>query len=302
MVRFQGDVDQPRHRQSGGGRVRPEPRLEQPIDLLFRQGLCGGDTGRPAQERKRVGDFSIHIVAVVDRLYPATHLFLDVDHGDSRLYLYSFFNWGHHTYIVPAAPWIKHVAYGVSMTELIILYVVIRGWIKRLPEAKKKLHLMPYRFLFASDVWIILNLVLALAISVPAINIYTHGTHITVAHSMGSMIGINSMILLASVFFIFAERLASLPKKMMTLGTWGFYILNISLVFFWGCLLAAGAIRGYMTATGEILGGQGFHMVQEAIRPYMIAFILPGLGLLIGFGLLLTPLAMVLLKRRAYSP
>ena len=215
--------------------------------------------------------------------------------------LNAFFNWGHHTYIVPAAPWLKHIAYGVSMTELIILYVVIRGWIKRLPEAKKKLHRMPYRFLFASDVWIILNLVLALAISVPAINLYTHGTHITVAHSMGSMIGINSMILLASVFFIFADRLDSLPKKMITLGTWGFYIINVSLVVFWGCLLAAGAIRGYMAATGEILGGQGFHMVQEAIRPYMIAFILPGLGLLIGFGLILTPLAMALLKRRVYS-
>ena len=38
----------------------------------------------------------------------------------------------------------------------------------------------------AADIWIFLTLVLAIAMSIPAINVYTHGTHITVAHTMGA--------------------------------------------------------------------------------------------------------------------
>ena len=47
-----------------------------------------------------------------------------------------------------------------------------------------------------------LNLVLSISISIPAINFYTHGTHITVAHAMGSTIGINTLLLLASITLI----------------------------------------------------------------------------------------------------
>ncbi|MGH2552386.1 MAG: cbb3-type cytochrome c oxidase subunit I, partial [Chitinophagaceae bacterium] len=93
------------------------------------------------------------------------------------------FNWGHHTYIVPAAPWIKNVAYFISMTELLILANIIWQWRKTMSEARKNYHIMPFRLLTYADAWIFLNLTLAIIISVPAWNYYTHGTHITVAHS-----------------------------------------------------------------------------------------------------------------------
>jgi len=112
------------------------------------------------------------------------------------------FNWGHHTYIVPASPWIRDIAYVISMTELLILGNIIWGWRKTVSSATKTFHLMPYRFFTASDVWIFINLILAIAISVPFINRFTHGTHITVAHAMGTTIGINTFILFASVFYL----------------------------------------------------------------------------------------------------
>jgi len=105
------------------------------------------------------------------------------------------FGWAHHIYIVPCALWIRLLSYAMSMTELLILGKIIWDWKKSLSEAKKDFHFLPYRFIVSSDVWILLNLSLAIAISIPAINIYTHGTHITVAHAMGSTIGINTMIL-----------------------------------------------------------------------------------------------------------
>ena len=112
------------------------------------------------------------------------------------------FGWAHHIYIVPTAPWIRYTSYAISMTELIILAKIIWNWKSSVSEAKKDFYNLPYRFIVASDIWIFVNLTLALLISIPAVNVYTHGTHIVVAHTMGSTIGINTMILLASVLFI----------------------------------------------------------------------------------------------------
>jgi nitric oxide reductase subunit B len=210
----------------------------------------------------------------------------------------SFFNWGHHTYIVPAAPWVAYIAYGVSMTELLILYFIIRGWLKGMRAEKKIDHVMPQRFMFAAETWILLNLILAIAISIPAINLYTHGTHITVAHSMGSTIGINTMILLASVFFICSKVRSAMPHLSIRFANWGYYLTNIALLVFLGCLVAAGSIRGYLISTGEIAN---FQLVQNATYPYMLALIASGLGLLVGLLLIIVPLLAVIVKPRRSS-
>jgi nitric oxide reductase subunit B len=41
-------------------------------------------------------------------------------------------------------------------------------------------------------------MILAIIISLPALNLITPGTHVTVGHAMGTTIGINGMILLNS--------------------------------------------------------------------------------------------------------
>ena len=42
--------------------------------------------------------------------------------------------------------------------------------------------------------------------SIPAFNLYTHGTQITVVHAMGTTIGINTMIVLAGVFYCLPDE------------------------------------------------------------------------------------------------
>jgi nitric oxide reductase subunit B len=116
------------------------------------------------------------------------------------------FGWAHHAYPVPIAPWIRHFAYVVSMTELLILGKIIWDWRASLSTYQKFQHRNAYRFLFAADIWVFLNLILGLIISVPAANLFTHGTHVTVAHAMGTTIGINTMILLGSVFYMIEEN------------------------------------------------------------------------------------------------
>jgi len=194
------------------------------------------------------------------------------------------FNWGHHTYIVPASPWIKNTAYIISMTELILIGNIIWNWKNSLTEAKKNYHFLPYRFLSAADFWIFLNLVLAILISVPAINYYTHGTHITVAHAMGATIGINSMILFASVYFIVFHSFPALSNKVLKRINSGFWITNISLIMFWFSLIGSGLVK----ASGEA-SGLGFRLIMTKAMPIFTMFSVAGLGILAGLTIISLP-------------
>ena len=221
--------------------------------------------------------------------------------GKSKLvflmYLLGLFNlmfgWAHHIYIVPTAPWIRYFAYAVSMTELLVLGRLIWQWKSSLSEAKKDFHVLPYKFMVASDFWILINLTLALAISIPAVNVFTHGTHITVAHAMGSTIGINTMILLSSVVFLVGNLSKSpISNKNTKVITWGFWIANISLLVFFTSLVLAGAEKGKMVIENKL----SFQEMMQQIVPYMIAFACSGIGLFIGLLLATVPLLFILLK------
>jgi nitric oxide reductase subunit B len=198
------------------------------------------------------------------------------------------FNWGHHTYIVPAAPWIKNVAYIISMTELLILGNIIWNWQKSISEAKKNSHLISYWFLSAAEAWIFLNLILAIIISIPSINYYTHGTHITVAHAMGATIGINTMILFASLFFIARQNSFLINDSRVKLGFW---ITNISLLFFWLSLIGSGIVKGMEKENGMV-----FQQMMQKLSPWFHAFTGAGSGILVGILIISYPLFKNILK------
>lgn len=204
------------------------------------------------------------------------------------------FNWGHHTYIVPASAWIKNVAYIISMTELLILGSIIYNWKKTLTDAKKNFHILPYRFLAAADVWIFINLTLAILISVPAINYYTHGTHVTVAHAMGSTIGINTMILFASLFFISQQNAFVINEKKIKTGFW---IVNISLLFFWISLIGSGIVKAL-----EKTNGSSFYVIMQKLSPWFHAFASAGFGILIGIVIIAFPLLKNIFQFKLLTP
>jgi nitric oxide reductase subunit B len=192
------------------------------------------------------------------------------------------FNWGHHTYIVPAAPWIKMVAYVISMTELLILAHLILQWRKTMSEARKNYHRMPFRLLSYADGWILLNLTLAIIISVPAWNYFTHGTHITVAHAMGATIGINTMLLLASVFFIIKkEKPEAFEKRKAWVGR-GIVITNIALLVFWASMLGSGLVK-----ISSKLNNETFYAMMQKCQPYFKVFAYSGTVILLGLFILI---------------
>ena len=202
------------------------------------------------------------------------------------------FGWAHHTYIIPTQPWIRYVAYGISMTEWIVLAYIIYSWKKSLSKENKQQYPMAYKFLVAADFWVLLNLIVALFISIPAINFFTHGTHITVAHSMGTTIGINTTILLASVLFI-VSKINSRYNTNQFLIKKGYLLFNVSLFLFWCSLLVAGIKKSHwMYFTEEVL----FSEMQNSLYYIYIAFFVFGIGIATSIVMLSIPLLKALFR------
>lgn len=207
------------------------------------------------------------------------------------------FGWAHHTYIVPMQPWIRYVAYGVSMTEWILLAYIIFQWKNSINIENKQGYSMSYLFLVLADFWVFLNLILALLFSIPAINFFTHGTHITVAHSMGTTIGINTTILLASIFFIISKSGARYRINSLVI-TKAFKLFKISLFMFWVLLLVAGIKKSYwMYFTKNIL----FSEMQDSLFYVYCGISLFGFGIalsLIMLGTILSKSMLLSIKIR----
>ncbi len=191
------------------------------------------------------------------------------------------FNWGHHIYNVPTASWIRDTSYLISMTEWAFLIRMIGDFRKTLEQTRKLKHLITYRFIIAAEFWVFMNLLLTLCMSVPAINRYTHGTHITVAHAMGSTIGVNTMMLLASFSYMLgADKMKEFARKTINVNFW---ISQYSLLVFWFALIAAGIIKGYMTTALDIKVFQEIMIpVTSAIKVSSYA----GIGLAVSLGII----------------
>jgi len=202
------------------------------------------------------------------------------------------FNWGHHTYNVPAAPWVRNISYIISMTEWIILINIMQSFKSKLTEAKKFANIIPYRFLLASEIWVFLNLILAIMMSVPAINIFTHGTHVTVAHAMGTTIGINTMILLASLFYIFSKRDPQLISKKRHIITGLLWTGNVALLVFWTALIIAGITKGYQIVINKV----SFETAMQIIRNYLYVFAFAGIVIAVT----LTYISIILLRANVF--
>ncbi len=213
----------------------------------------------------------------------------DTEYARSRtaflLYALGFtnllFGWAHHIYPVPSAPWLRYLAYGVSMTEWILLARMIRHWRHTLDGAQRHQHVLAAHFLYASEAWVFLNLGLALLISIPAINLFTHGTHITVAHAMGSTIGINTMILFAAIFHTVDRVHGDTVTRVQSVRL-GFWLLNGGLVLFWLSLIGAGMIKGWYTLMSDLL----FQDIMVMVRPFLMSFAAWGIVLFVGITLL----------------
>jgi len=193
------------------------------------------------------------------------------------------FGWAHHIYMVPTASWIRYFAYVISMTEWIILFSIIYDWKKNLSQEKKIQFSIAYKFMILADLWVFLNIVLALLISIPAINLFTHGTHITVAHSMGTTIGINTLILFSSITYIFNTEFSFSENRIKNLKK-GIQLFHISFILFWVTLLIMGLKKSIWLFGNS---SETFSKFQESQHVLHITFVFFGLGIITGLGIII---------------
>jgi len=198
------------------------------------------------------------------------------------------FNWGHHLYTLPTEKYIRHIGYVVSMTEWIFFIRIIYGWKKSLSTIQKHFHYYPYLFLMAAEVWVFLNIGQAILMSIPSLNIFTHGTHVTVAHAMATTIGINSMILFAACFEFLNFKTTNHSKKIRVLK-FCFWMAQVSLFIFWLSLNFAGIKKGIWQLS---INQTSYSNMMLSLLPYFKVFLCAGVGLMLSF----TALAFILIR------
>lgn len=208
------------------------------------------------------------------------------------------FNWGHHIYNVPTSLWVRNISYLVSMTEWVLIISIIRGFRGQLNSHRKHGHLFSYRLLAAAEYWVGLNLLLALLMSIPAINRYTHGTHITVAHAMGTTIGINTMILLASLTYMSGLDNKVDDQHTKTDFGFGFWFTQIPLFIFWIALISAGITKGVLLTDNP---NGSFADVMKQVDVWLKVTMYAGFGLMMGLMQFIWVLGKQLYNKRTFS-
>jgi nitric oxide reductase subunit B len=203
------------------------------------------------------------------------------------------FNWGHHIYTLPTEKYIRYIGYIVSMTEWIFFAKIVYNWKRAVSDIQKHYHYFPYKFLMAADAWVFINMTQAIFLSIPAINICTHGTHVTVAHSMGTTIGINSMILFAACFEFLKPNMYKEIKPSKRLN-FIFWMLQGSLLVFFLSLNAAGIKKGIWQLSEH---QSSYSKMMESLHPYFVVFVVAGIGLFLSF----LALAIKLLRNASHS-
>ncbi|MBK6628266.1 MAG: cbb3-type cytochrome c oxidase subunit I [Flavobacteriales bacterium] len=202
------------------------------------------------------------------------------------------FNWGHHLYNAPTAGWLRHAAYAISMAEWLIMFDILRG-MRTKPSTTPK-EGFGQRCLRWAEHWVLLNLLLALLMSVPALNRFTHGTHVTVAHAMGATIGINTFILLACIAHwsgFDAAHVGRWPRA-------GLRIAGVALHIMWSALILAGVLKGWR-AVG--LGLSEHAEVMRPVMPVLVVSVASGAVVAVGLALVVIPLIRQLLVEQNAS-
>ncbi|MDO8467259.1 MAG: cbb3-type cytochrome c oxidase subunit I [bacterium] len=117
----------------------------------------------------------------------------------------TFTNYGHHTFHLPQTPWVHWVSFLISMAEVLLLAkAAVDLWGLRRKSIPPDLAL-PDRFARSVTLWTTAMLVMAIGMSVPPLNSLIHGTTVVTAHAMGTMIGIDSMILWGALSWLIRQ-------------------------------------------------------------------------------------------------
>ncbi len=164
--------------------------------------------------------------------------------------LNSFTNFAHHTYHLPQSHIVKWIAFSISMLEIIILLRVVADVARILLEQREGAFCSSRAFVRSSKWWTVFMLATSLLLSIPPLNSLVHGTYVVAAHAMGTMIGIDTFVLLGALTWILAEILVTRGQEKAAEGLHCrrhramVIVLNVSLIALIGWLNLVGLVDG----------------------------------------------------------
>jgi nitric oxide reductase subunit B len=184
----------------------------------------------------------------------------------------TFTNYGHHTFHLPQSRWIHVISFSISMLEIVLLAkVMLDLWRLRRASPPPAGCEVPARFGTSVTLWTALMLAGAIAISVPPLNAMIHGTHIVTAHAMGTMIGIDSMILWMALSWALRELAgASHPAVRSAMMRRSVPVLDVALAGMMTAFVARGLAAGATRYFGP--SASDWSRVVEAFPYAALAF------------------------------
>lgn len=184
------------------------------------------------------------------------------------------FTFGHHHYVSPQPYFLKSLAFVASMIAILSFWRHATAF-RRLSAARSgDRHLMA---LWRSvELWTLVSLASGILFAVPQVNLIVHGTYFIVAHAMGSMIGVNLLIVVAGGLAR-AHRgwLINIPRTLF-----GVRLVNLGLILVWAVLGAAGLAKGVIRIAGD------YYDYQPLVDRLIYGFPLAGAVLAAGIAIL----------------
>lgn len=205
-------------------------------------------------------------------LTPIWHRALFVVTATGLLLTYS-----HHHYPSPQPYWLKEIAFYTSLLAAIGFIHHIRIW-QRCSATATPIE----RMLHVAGNWTVFAIATGFLMALPPLNTLTHGTYVVVGHAMGSMIGVNSMLLLALSFHFYPlpERFNPWLHRCIRGANW----LLLAMI---GELIVAGIVKGVLRFQGD------YFSLRESVTNTLV--FLPYIGL--GLAFMLLPLVIGLIWR-----
>lgn len=198
------------------------------------------------------------------------------------------FTFGHHHYTSPQPSYLKSLALIASLLAIMSLLRHIKAYKQANWLKLQQPFLIP--IMHSVEKWSLVATATGIIFAIPQFNLIIHGTYLVVIHAMGSVVGINMMLVLAHCFSQCHEHLPVNIKR----GELGVKLVNISLMGLWLVLLVSSVIKGTMRTSGD------FYQYQELRELFLIGFPILGTMLLFGISLLCGEAMRVAIAKNKY--
>lgn len=190
------------------------------------------------------------------------------------------FTFGHHHYVSPQPHFFKILAFIASMIGMFSFVKHFRAYKIKAKEEMASRSVL--ETLFRSvKLWTIVSFGTGILFAIPQFNLIVHGTYFIVIHAMGSMIGVQLMLVFVAGFSIYKSASQKSDDRIKL----GVKLLNNTLILLWVLMGIIGLIKGIMRID------HNYYEINNTIQYFL--YFLPVLGMILFISISLISIEMI---------